>query len=728
MDIFKSNLEGMREAAGISQNDMANHLGVSQSQVSRYEKDPDEVSLKIYRAWVSYCGDVSSKQSLAVGIPMKEVEERMALIKAYFDAFPISKDEITLRDLKKQADISEPMELIAAFAQISKKPRLGIFGRYDMGKSRIANDFMGSNNLPASYQPATSITCLIRHMDDKPSWQAENVWIMGPDFDLNLADDEQHCKAHRLISGGYEALSEHGTHKHEGTQTTAEGASAATVYIDSDFLKGCDIIDLPGYGHNRDDDQRTEMAQAIADVMIFVSNISGFMNEADRSYLSQLTQHLPVVETPENKLPPLRNLYIVATRADISGGEHNKILDKAAYNCYDGIGRRLEARGDRAGVSVTRQSFRNRFFTYSVEDAELRNNIEKDLVEFFTKVSPKQKLHDLGALVKKAKSSNSNACRKLIETIENAISKREQAQEDLTVILSQEEKRIETNKKKKKDINNTIDLLERESINECRGKLGELTDVERIESLIKANYDDKKEAKKLAPARIIEGIQESVNDILTEKSHRLSDEIDAFLESYDVNFSDAETLRSQWSFNAKGAFISSLTGLGTFGALAAWASITAAGSNLGAYILIGKVVSVLSSLGISLGGTGTVFYVISALGGPITVGIGIAVTVGILAGTLLGDSWQRKLAKQINKGLKKENAEGKIIIQLRDFWADTKSAFEFAVVETEKDYQEKLEALKDIAFNTDVKVLEARLPFLVQLRDFFAGIPWKPSS
>ncbi|MCH8544590.1 MAG: helix-turn-helix domain-containing protein [Alcanivorax sp.] len=725
MNIIKRDLEGMREAAGISQMEMASHLGVSQSQVSRYENDPDEVSVKVYSAWVAYCGDITSKQSLDVGTPMKEVDDRISLIGSYFDSQPIPSEDQALESFERDANISEPKELLEAIKRVGRKPRVGFFGRYDMGKSRLANVLMGSDSLPANYQPATSITCLVRHMDDKPSWQPENVWIMGSDFDLDRADDEEHCRSHRLIGGGYETLAEHGTHKTGKDRPAIEGAATGIVYVDSDFLKGCDIIDLPGYGHKKGDDERAEMAQTLVDIVIYVSHVTGFMNEPDRAYLSQLTHHLPVFETPENSLSPLRNLFIVATRADTCGGDHIGILDKAAYSCYDGIGRRLEQRGEKTGIKVTESEFRNRFFTFSVEDIDLRKIFEKDLIELISIIAPEKRIQELDAFVRQSKSSNSTACRKLVETIERALSKQDQARKDIKAILDKEEDRIRKKDADKEGIVRFIDELEVESIEDCKKMLLEWSDVDHLERVIGGRYEGKKDARRLAPTYVMESIQQELDGILSNKSDRLGKKVDAFLESYDVNVDGVDTLKNQWSFNAKGAFISSLAGLGTFGALAAWASVVAGGSNLGAYILVGKVVSFLASIGVSVGGTGTVFAVISALGGPITVGIGIAVAVGVLAGALFGDSWQRKLAKQIRKGLIKGGAEDGIITQFRKFWSDTRTAFHHAVAETERDYQEKLKALEDIAFTSDSEVLEKRLPFLRDLRDFFAGIPWK---
>ncbi|HYW18192.1 MAG TPA: hypothetical protein VE956_02585, partial [Nodularia sp. (in: cyanobacteria)] len=68
-------------------------------------------------------------------------------------------------------------------------------------------------------------------------------------------------------------------------------------------------------------------------------------------------------------------------------------------------------------------------------------------------------------------------------------------------------------------------------------------------------------------------------------------------------------------FDTKGAFLGGIAGLGAYGALAAWA---AGLGNLGSYILVAKLVSLLSALGISIGGgTAAVISFVAAIGGPI---------------------------------------------------------------------------------------------------------------
>ena len=52
MDVI--DLLHMRKQAGLTQEQVADALKLSQSQVSRYEADPDDVPVKIVRAWAAF--------------------------------------------------------------------------------------------------------------------------------------------------------------------------------------------------------------------------------------------------------------------------------------------------------------------------------------------------------------------------------------------------------------------------------------------------------------------------------------------------------------------------------------------------------------------------------------------------------------------------------------------------------------------------------------------------
>ncbi|MCH1918008.1 dynamin family protein [Shewanella sp. A3A] len=717
-------LEQMRKDAGLSQAQLAAQLNLSQSQVSKYEQNPDDVSMKVYRAWQAYCGKVASSVGLKFDVaPMSEIQSRTTLIENYCSIFPEIPEDYPRVQLENGNNLLSIDSFIEGVNRITRKPRIGIFGRFDMGKSRLANFLIGGDNLPTSYQPATSITCLIRHIDDKPAWQPESVWILSEGFDLDRPDDEEHCKKHRLIGGEFDTLKVHGTHSSD-KNTTFENAVAAIVYIDSPFLTGCDLIDLPGYQHQDGDDKRAEMAQKIADIVIYVSTAQGFMNEHDRAYLSQLINNLPTVEIRENELPPLSNLFVVATRADMVGSDINQVLDTAARHSFDSIGESLQKRGDIKNGELKLADFRSRFFTYSIESGSLREHLNRTLKDLLEDIFPKKILEETDKYVTQIKLSGSDSIREFISNIQSTIENRERAQEQFEKIKSRENERTLERNRHIEHVRSIIQNFKESTEENVHKVCLQWIDADKIEKVIKERYVDKKEAQELAATYIVKKIQNVISEDVDDKAKLLSEEVDDYLKGYDNTF-DPSNLDVSLNFNASGAFAGALAGLGTFGALATWSSIAAAGSNLGGYILLAEVVSALSAAGISLGGTASVASIVSALGGPVTIAIGISVAVGALVYALMGNSWERRLSKKIVKILKDEEIEQTIIDELNNYWDVTLSSFNYAANKTEEDFQEKLRNLEELAFSTDIETLEKHKLISEELKSFFSGIPWK---
>lgn len=711
-------LEKNRNDAKITQAEMATFLGVSQSQVSRYEQDPENVPAGMLRKWNQICGAVSSGKGLEMNDPRVELQGRIKLMTDYAVVEP-HRGTISAEKLPATA-----AEFLNSVQITAKKPRVGVFGQFDAGKSRLINVLLGGNRLPTGYQPATSVVCLLRHMNDKPVWQAEDVWLMSKGFNLDMAGDKAHCLEHKMFAGGYESLSQYGTHTGTGRE---QKAFAATVYVDSPLLLGADLVDLPGYGHSDDDKDRAEMAQKMVDVLIYASPATGFLNQNDLTYLSVLLRNLPVLEDSNGNAAPLRNMLIVATHAHHINqqGELNKILDSAAARSYKHLDNAVADRILQANAPITQNDFQHRFFTFSADDGSIRNAFEQDLKDLLTNVIPASTLYKVQQHVLLAKSEATSSCGQWILGLQMALDEREKAQSEITAIQKDEPNRLRKKRIHLQKIDGLITHFANESNALIAKTFAERANLLAIEAMIKNRYDNKKEAHQLAATYLIDTIQKSINDGVRVKANELGEEIDVFLDGYGPALDKNSLQAGGWDFNARVAFMSAMSGIGTIGALAAWASIAAAGSNLGAYILIGQVVGWLSSIGISVGGAGTVMAFVSSIGGPITLGIAAAITVALAVFSLFGDSWQTKLAKKIHEGLTKQRAEKQMCDGVAKYWADTKNAFEIAVTKTEEAYQNKLKSLYILAFTTEREEIEIELRFAKETRDFFAGMPWR---
>lgn len=713
------NLEELRVTASITQKEMADHLGISQSQVSRYEQDPEEVPQKYLVKWVQFCGHVSSSRGMEIPSPRGEIESRLQLVQSYLQSEPTLPSSVLAKNVPATA-----ASFAAGIAAISRKPRVGVLGRFDMGKSRLSNVLLGGDRLPASYTPTTSVICLIRHMSEKPSWQAEDVWMMAKGFNLDLADNEAHCLQHKLYAGGYEALRQYGTHR---PNSEGQQVFAAVAYIDAPILLGCDMVDLPGYDSGKQkDDEKAEMGQKMVDVMIYLSMAQGFLDQRDLGYQSVLLRHLPTYESKEGGVSPLRNLMIVATRSDIVGDQAPSILDSGSERAYKHLEYVLAERAELTGVKVSHDAFRRRFFTFSAENAVLRSSFEADLKDLLVNIIPKVTLSRINGYVTEAKATATEQCDLWIHGLSQALEERDLAQTAIQKVLEDEPARVSKKEAHEKRILAMVDDLKKESAGIVSKVFGDSISIATIEAMIKERYSNKKEAQQLAGSYLLEAIQSRIASGIQTKAKIFAEEVDGFLAEYNTSIEGSPILNDSLNFNARATFMGAIAGIGTFGALAAWASIAAAGSNLGAYLLVPTVVSFLSSIGIGVGGTSAAISFIAALGGPITIAIALSAFVALIAGAFFGDSWQTKLAKKIRESVLENGVESKILSSMNKYWDDTKTAFVKAVSETEHVYKSRIDSLHTMAFSTSRDVLEKELEYARALRSFFADIPWEP--
>lgn len=722
-----SDLRKMREFAKITQDQMAAHLGAVQSQVSRWEQNPDDAPYKMVVLWKQFCGEVSAGAGLSIQDPRGDLNSRVKLINDYASTAP----EVTAGIPSEDANHYEVSRFLASVHRLKRKPRIGVFGVFDVGKSRLLNTLLGGDRLPTSYQPATSITCIIRHVDDRPAGgQREDVWIMEKDFDIDRVDDVEHCQKHRMFAGGFEALRQYGTHEGSGfRQSDTEDMPAyAVVYVDAPVLKGCDLLDLPGYGNSKNDDTRAELGRSMVDAAIYASPAQTFLDQNALLYVAALLRTISPIESPANGLPPLRNFFVVATRADLVGNDFNSIVDRASVRAYQHLEQALGERERASGIPITQEAFKARFFGFSAENPMIRAPFENDLADYLQQLMPRLTVASLNDVISSHKTKVAGSCDAWISRLKTAIHERDKAQEAYRELEQNEPARKARVEREAKRLEDGIANLSAECRQVVRETFAAQSTVATVEALIRRKYDNKKEAQSLAGSFVVEKIQGTINEAVAKRSEQFARELDTYLGEFATLRVGAAGLESIWTFDARGAFMGALTGLSTFGALSAWAAIVAGGSNLGAYLLIPTVVSWLAGIGISVGGTSSVITLVSLLGGPVTIGIGLAVLVGMIGAVFFGDSWQRKLAKKIVEHLEKEGAQKKIENAVDKYWNDTLVGFREASRRTQEEFDANLRNLERLAFSDSQEVLEEMLQFAERIRLFFVAMPWKEIS
>jgi hypothetical protein len=271
----------------------------------------------------------------------------------------------------------------------------------------------------------------------------------------------------------------------------------------------------------------------------------------------------------------------------------------------------------------------------------------------------------------------------------------------------------------------------KDSLSHLDYQYARLTDIDNLERMIRLKFkDNKKEAQEYAGVLLLEAVQHEVEKKSAVLSDLFTGEVNRYLSGYsNVELRlGAERRTVTIPFNANGAFVGGMAGVASVGALAAWAASL---GNLGAYIIAAKAVSLLAALGISIpGGTAAVTAFIAAIGGPVTLALGI-VALAVLAGwALFGESWQRRLAKKIVAVYSEKGILAKWRKVVAGYWDSTLAAFQAGADEVERKWIAYLNDLAAMASHkaTGKEEAEARLRRLQEAREFFGGIPWRPSD
>lgn len=718
-------LEAARKAAGLTQERLGAVLGeamggdpIPQSTISRYEQNPDDVPMGIVRKWMECCGRISAQEGLDYGDPYAEVRSMVALVEDFVRTAPEVLDDPMF------GKAPTPEGFLARLKEIGRKPRVALCGRYDAGKSRLANTLMGGDRLPTAYTPATKVACVVRHVSERPKGLMEDVFLLPKGFDFDRSHDKAYLESMRVVAGSFDTLKLYGTHG-DATPPGAEECHSALVFADSPFLLGCDLVDLPGYG-NPGDEEKAEFAERVADVLVYASIAQGFMDAQDMDRANALLRLLPPVGDTEDDR--LRNVYFVATLANMPADGVRDIIEKTPGRVLRHMG---EGLASRAGREVDPETFRTRFFPFLVEDRSRREAFSRDVAELLGEVIPGVVRRRLDEAVAEMKASADTWCGGWAARLAEALENRERARQALEALERAEPERVAKVGAKRARILTSIGEAKAATRSFIDGTLSESLTPAKVEEIIRDRYEDRKEAMELAAPYLAERVRSSLDGFLMGRAGRLKSEIDDILKDYrdaSVGGEAGGLGATAIPFDAQGAFIGALAGMGTAGALAAWATAVAAGSNLGSYILIAQVVSFLSSIGVSVGGTATAASAVAAIGGPVTIVIGIAALAVIAGYALFGASWQRRLAKKLCDTFREEGYLRRLAERSDAYWDETRDAFVVAIDGTEAAYKANMDSLRSLVTSTSAEEVEALIGKVEALRGFFAGIPWRPAS
>ena len=174
----------------VSQQDLSAMLSardiiISQTQISRYEDNPEGVPINILSAWLECLGTtlaqewtIAQKSAASVPVnpsaPLQKLHDRLQMLHDYAVTAP---DTLSAQELE-QDDVGLK-RLDRLCQQLKRKPNLVMTGLYDAGKTTLTNWLLAhGTELPEDYSPTTRIVTYVHHIEDRPSWVKERVWLM----------------------------------------------------------------------------------------------------------------------------------------------------------------------------------------------------------------------------------------------------------------------------------------------------------------------------------------------------------------------------------------------------------------------------------------------------------------------------------------------------------------------------------------------------------------------
>lgn len=722
---------GDKVVSSISQADIAQHLGITQGQVSKYEAAPETVPSGLMVEWVKFLGhtlatailfypiEKSVPSPLDPGSDYKEFFAKKKLLLAYLEAEPAP--------CPKQIPEEFTPEFIGSkIERIAKIPTLVFAGMFDSGKSRMINELLGRSILPEGYQPETQINHILLHSSMKPKSMTEDVVVLKKGFDLDRRSEHKYVMDHKVTMGGYEVLREYGSHK--GGKKEGE---AALVFVDAPILKVCNIIDTPGDLHNDDDTSTACKAIDKADIVIIPSGFVSFLSGPEAGYIDNIIRRLPAPDAQDPEFPTLGNLFIVATHVDPNKSDQQlqDALLEGGRRLWNLTGENaLAERAENTGRHIDKDTLQARIFSFYAETPKRREKLESELSRILGQVFPGTIDRSMLRLIDELKKETGEYYSKQINYYQQAIENREAAKARLQELKDGDAKFKEGLKEKEQAVFSYINEKKVTMSKFIEEVYENTVNADRVEKLIKDKYgENKKEAQEYITHFVMGELQKQINGKTKEFSEELTVLVENYLSSFDFlsNSEEVGIAAAEIPFNAKGALLGGMAGLAGVGALAAWASTL---GNLGAYIIAAKGASLLAALGISLsGGAAAVTSALAAIGGPVTIAAGLLIGAILFGLALFGDSWQRRLAKNVVKKFNEEDVASALKQSTEKFWEQTWEGFEKGCASVRVNYDKHVDDLDAIINDPEytIKKMEELVNVLTRVRDFLANMPWK---
>lgn len=724
---MRLDIEKIKKHLESTEEEFANEMNISLDELRQYCEGTSLLSSELLSQMCQYTGLQPSEGGLFIA-------ERPKLFKATTinpnDTYKPSRQakeglvDYIKRELPaiQEETIRAEIEKIQSCVNTLRKPRISFAGQSDTGKSTLINALLGAEKMPAKWTPTTSIVVHIKHIDDRPDFIKEDVWILGKKngeiWDDTKLNDEQYCKEFLVAKGDFSLLSDFGTH--QGEKGCQQLASSAVAFIDSKLLKNCDILDLPGFAATAEDDalHRFNTQENVTDILLYLSRSNGFLQDRDLDYLRECLKSLrPIEKKDQNNLGKLCNLFVIASQAGaVNNGNStdlSEIMDRRcnalceSYALAASISKSkslLPIRSTQTGYEYMESDFRARFFTYEKDMGRLCKKFNSDftiLSEEIPRILYEEFCHSLEKIVICSK----DIVQERYNEWKDLLCNREKYAELAREIKQKEPARKIEQKRRVDGMLKRISDLSAETKQKIQSMYDQVMNTDYIVELLdKRNVKNKKSDREDFASTINELLTEQVRTILAEKTNEYCAELDNYLNDYAKTFTQytADT-ENNVKFNTTNSFALGITSLGALGASAAW---------LATSYTTWSVIAL---------GTHAGWASILAVGGMIGIAIGAVIASVIVLVRVI--TWKKEFAKAIIDAYKKKEYLSTIFTDVEKYWNDTKESFKAGSDKVEKDWQERIADYESIADEKNIPALKAKIQEAQYGLNFFIEMP-----